>query len=172
MKISVAGRDRTEDLGPGLRRQAEAMTRLDPRRQPARIPEEIGALALARAKSDAEYLEQFARLVRYRDAVDTFDYNIPRKPGLTGFLMGRLKGFLWKLLRYQHDRIAFRQNMINGLYTSGLEFEIVARRKEIAELEQRVAELEKQMVSYGFRQQPDLSRGFAPEPAAIPRNTG
>lgn len=143
MKIVVAGQDRTRELEPELRRTVEAMARLAPRRQPARVPAEISALALMRAASDAEYLNQLIRLIRCRDAVDTLDFYIPRRPGLTGLCLARLKAFLWKLLRYQHDRIAFRQNLINTLLSSALEFESVARQKEMADLRRRVAELEK-----------------------------
>lgn len=144
MKLSIAGRDRTQDLGPALRRQAEIMARGDDRHQPARIAADISALALARAKSDAEYMDHLIRLIRYRDAVDTPDFDIPRKPGLAGLIMARFKAFLWKLLRYQHDRIAFRQNLINTQLTSALEFEFTQRQKEMADLKRRVAELEKQ----------------------------
>lgn len=144
MKLSIAGHDRTQDLGPELRQQAAIMARGDDRHQPARIAAHISALALARAQSDTEYLDHLIRLIRYRDAVDTLDFDIPRKPGLAGLCMTRLKAFLWKLLRYQHDRIAFRQNLINTQLTSALEFEFTQRQKETDDLKRRVAELEKQ----------------------------
>lgn len=149
MKIMIAGQDRTRDVGESLRRQAGAMQGAPACRKPACFPEEISALALARAKSDAEYMEELIRLILYRDAVDTFDFTIPRKPGLAGRLKTGLKAFLWKLLRYQHDRIAFRQNLINGLYSSALEFEVALRRKEAADLKRRVSELEKHSGSRG-----------------------
>ena len=144
MKLSVAGQDRIQDLGQALHQQAEAMERGPARRKLVPLPPEISALALARAQSDAEYMDHLIRLIRYRDAVDTLDFDIPRKPGLAGLIMTRLKAFLWKLLRYQHDRIAFRQNLINTQLTSALEFEFTQRQKETADLKRRVAELEKQ----------------------------
>ncbi len=143
MKISVAGRDRTQDLGPDLRRQAENMARGDTSRQPAKLPDSISALALRKATSDADYLNELIRLLRWRDGVDTLPFHIPCRPGLCGRLAVRIKEVFWKLLRYQHDRIAFRQNLINTQLTSALEFEIVQRQKEADELKQRVAELEK-----------------------------
>ena len=142
MKISIAGHDCTQDLGPALRRQAEIMARGDDHHQPARIAANIGALALARTKSDADYLDHLIRLIRYRDAVDTLDFDIPRKPGVVGLGMARFKAFLWKLLRYQHDRITFRQNLINGLYSSALEYEVALRQKTVADLDQRLQRLE------------------------------
>jgi len=144
MKLNVAGQDRTQTLGPALRQQAEIMARGDDHHQPARIAADISALALARAKSDADYLAHLIRLIRHRDAVDTLAFDIPRKPGLAGRCMQRLKALLWKLLRYQHDRITFRQNLINTQLTSALEFEVAQRQKEMADLKRRVAKLEKQ----------------------------
>lgn len=144
MKISIAGQDRIRDLGQALRQQAEAMAHGAASRKLAPLPPEISALALARAKSDAEYMEHLIRLISYRDAVNTLNFDIPRKPGLAGLIMTRLKAFLWKLLRYQHDRIVFRQNLINTQLTSALEFEFTQRQKETADLKRRVAELEKQ----------------------------
>ena len=143
MKLNVAGQDRTQDLGQAMRQQAAAMERRDARGKPAQLPADISALALARAKSDADYMDHLIRLIRYRDAVDTLDFEIPRKPGLAGLCLKRLKAFLWNLLRYQHDRITFRQNLINTQLTSALEFEVSQRQKETADLKRRVAELEK-----------------------------
>ena len=143
MKLSIAGQDRTRDLGQALRQQAEAIECGAASRKLAPLPSEISALALARAKSDAEYMDHLIRLISYRDAVATLDFDIPRKPGLAGLIMTRLKAFLWKLLRYQHDRIVFRQNLINTQLTSALEFEFTRWQKETADLKRRVAELEK-----------------------------
>jgi len=158
MKLIVAGQDRTQDLGQVLRRQAEIITRAEAGRKPAGITPEISALALAQAKSDAGYLDQLVRLLRYRDAVDTLDFDIPRKPGVAGLFMARIKAFLWKLLRYQHDRIVFRQNMINGLHTSALEYEIALRQQAVADLDQRLKRLESQLAP-GTASQPQASPG-------------
>ena len=143
MKIFVANKDRTADLGADIRAAAQVLMRGGEREVPAQLPPDLSALSLTRGKSDADYLANLIRLIRYRDAVDTLDFDIPRKPGLAGLIMSRIKAFLWKLLRYQHDRIAFRQNLINTQLTSGLAFEVAARQKEIAELKRRVTELEK-----------------------------
>ena len=144
MKLSVAGRDRTHDLGRELRRQAGVMERGEANHKPksALVAPEI--MPLARAQSEAEYLDQLIGLIRCRNAVDTLDFAIPRKPGVVGLFMTKLKARLWKLLRYQHDRIAFQQNLINIQLTSALEFEVTQRQKETADLKRRVAELEQQ----------------------------
>jgi hypothetical protein len=145
MKITIAGRDRTDDLGPVLRRQAEIMARGDRKHQPDKLPDEISALALAQTKSAEDYLSELIRLLRYREGVDAaLPLHIPVRPGPGGRLIGQVKRGLWKLLRYQHEHMALRQNLINAQLTSALEFEIVQRRRETDDLKRRLAELEKQ----------------------------
>jgi len=145
MKISVAGQDRTHDLGRILRRQAEVMERGEnnPKPKPALVAPDI--IPLARVQSEAEYLDQLIGLIRSRNAVDTLDFAIPRKPGPGGRCLAKLKAFLWKLLRYQHDRIAFQQNLINALHGSALEYEIALRRKAVADLDRRLQRLESRL---------------------------
>lgn len=140
MKIIVANKDRTSDMGAEIRQSASALQH--GRCVPEFISPEISALCLLKAKSEDDYLREFVRILRYRDAVDTLDFDIPKKPGLFGLILAKLKVFLWKLLRYQHDRIAFRQNLINGTLTSALEFESACREKETAELKKRIEALE------------------------------
>ncbi len=142
MNISVAGQDAPQ-LAEQVRRTAADMQR--GARRPSAVSREIGALALAGAADDAAFHENFLRLLRYRDAVDTFDFDIPRRPGPAGWWLRQMKRCLWKLLRYQHDRIVFRQNLINGLFTQALESELLLRRRETAELRARLAALEKQI---------------------------
>ena len=109
---------------------------------PARISSDISAMMLLDARSEEEYRAEFLRLLRYRNGLDTFDFHIPRKPGPAGALAARFKGVLWRLLRYQHDRIAFQQNLINELAIDALEFQQDRLDRELAELRQRVAGLE------------------------------
>lgn len=142
MKILIAGQDRTQDLGAAIRNAAAGLKKLKGRAAPPRVSTEIGALALHQSTSDTEYYEHFIRLLRYRDAFDTCDFDIPRRRGLFGALMGGIKKFLWKLLRYQHDRIAFRQNLINSLFTNAFECEAVERKRGDGELQGRLEKLE------------------------------
>ena len=142
MKIIIAGQDCTKELGGEIWQRAAALKKLTGRAAPPKVSVEIGALALHKAASDADYLNHVVRLLRYRDAFDTYDFDIPRKPGLVGSVMARIKKVLWKLLRYQHDRIAFRQNLINGLFTSAVEFEMAERKRTDDELGSRLDKAE------------------------------
>lgn len=132
MNIMVAGKDRS----------AEFATRLAPPRPEARPPRflapEHSALALREARNTAEYQDRLLELIRIRRGISTADFPIPRKPGLLGAAMSRARAFLWKLLRYQHDRMAFQQNVLNELFSSALEFERDQRRQESDDLRRRL----------------------------------
>lgn len=142
MKILIAGQDRTLDVGAEIQQKAAELKKRRGRAAPPRISTEIGALALCKANSDSDYFEYFVKLLRYRDAFDTHDFDIPRRRGPLGAGMAKLKKILWKLLRYQHDRIAFRQNMINGLFTNAIELEAIERQRGDAVLRGRLDRLE------------------------------
>ena len=135
MKLVIAGQDCSADLGATLTTAARARPIGT---KPAQIPETLSALRLHDVTNESDYLAELLRLLRYRDNVDTLPFDIPRKPGLAGSLAARFKARLWKLLRYQHDRVTFRQNLINNLYSSTLEFQ----QREIHKLRQQVAALE------------------------------
>jgi hypothetical protein len=142
MKLIINGHDRTDDLGATL---VAAARQRPAGPKPAQLSEAISALHLRSATSEAAYLADLLRLLRYRDNVDTFDFDIPRKRGWRSALMTRFKSVLWTLLRYQHDRITGRQNLINHLYTSALECEQRQRAQEISELRRRLAEVEQKL---------------------------
>ena len=142
MKLIVAGQDCALSLGAEIRQRAAELKKRQGRAAPSQISPEIGALALCQARSDAEYLSHFVRLLRYRDAYDTYNFDIPRRAGFFGAVMAGFKKILWKLLRYQHDRIAFRQNLINSLFTNAIEFEIAERQRKDQELDVRLENLE------------------------------
>lgn len=142
MKLIVAGQDRTADVGARLQEDAARLRQGTGRKAPSWIPPDVQTHGLLHTPSQAAYLRELIRLLRYRDGVDTLDFVIPARPGFKGRLLGYLKRFLWKLLRYQHDRIAFRQNSINGYFASALEYENADREASLAALQHRVAALE------------------------------
>jgi hypothetical protein len=136
MKILVAGKDRTQALAPLLSEDARRRGQ-DPRC--LFLDWSVNALSLADAPSGEAYLDKFLHLTRHKNHVDTRVFDIPRRPGPAGRLLAAFKRLLWKLLRYQHDRVTFRQNLINSNVTALLEFQ----RDEIRRLAARVAELER-----------------------------
>jgi len=138
MKIFISGKDRTADVGMSI--AAEATQRMkDPRCAFLGWP--INALSLGDVNNEGSFSDRYLQLLRAKSHVNTLDFDIPRRPGLVGSVQGAIRKFLWKLLRYQHDRITFRQNLINSQLASALEFE----REEKKKLAGRVAELEKRL---------------------------
>jgi len=138
MRIVVAGKDQTLDIGSEL-------TRRSTRHQGALSPwsPADSALSLKASRDMTDYLERYGKLMRLRYALCTDPFSIPGKPGMEGHLMKKLKTVLWKLLRYQHDRMARQQNAINELVISAQDFQNSATRERLAVLEQRIQELEK-----------------------------
>ncbi len=138
MRIVVAGQDKTLEVGTDItRRAARHQGALSPWAAPD------SALSLKGSRDMADYLERFGKLMRLRYALCTEPFPIPGKPGQTGSLIKKLKSFLWKLLRYQHDRMAHQQNAINELVINAQEFQNSATSVRLAALEQRIQELER-----------------------------
>jgi hypothetical protein len=139
MNLTVAGKDRTGDLG---RQMAEEAARLRTSGSIGALSPEHSALVLKSAADRADYLRRFIELLRLRHGLRTADYHIPRGPGLRGKVALVLKTVLWKLLRYQHDRMAFQQNAVNELAIDALEFQQGQFAGELADLRRRLAALE------------------------------
>ena len=139
MNITVAGKDRAGELGRTL---AEEGARLKSAGSIGALAPQHCALALKEFTDRDDYMRRFIGLLQLRHGVRTADFYIPRGPGLRGRVALAVKTFLWKLLRYQHDRITFQQNLINELTLDALEFQQDRLGRELAELRQRVAGLE------------------------------
>ncbi len=137
MYLGIAGQDRSSDIGADLTRRAA-------RHKGALSPwaPQDSALSLKDSRDPDDYLARTCRLLRLRYALSTEPFPILGKPGATGTFLCRVKGFLWKLLRYQHDRMAFQQNSINELVISTLDLQRATSQQAIATLEQRIRTLE------------------------------
>jgi hypothetical protein len=131
LKLQVAGKDRSGDLGREIAGVAAARSDHGLATQ---IAYEMDVLGLRSAGSTAEYLDRHVGILRVRNQVDPSAFEGP---------MGRVRRFLWNLLRYQHDWTSFRQNSINVQLSYELEFEKEERKKQVAELDRRIRELEK-----------------------------
>ena len=144
MRLTVANVDRTGDLGQEIARAAGAMVAAKTRDElPIFLSTGDSVLSLRSAKKEGEYLDRLTNLMLSRTGVGTFDFHIPRKPGLLGSVVATIRQFLWKVLRYQHDRVAFQQNSINIQLTAAIEFMRAEYEQKIETLEKKVAELEK-----------------------------
>lgn len=140
MNLTVAGKDRTGDWG---RQVAAEAAQLQAAGAVGALSPEHSALALKASADRADYLRRYVGLLRLRHGVRTAEYYVPRGPGWRGRVAAAVKIFLWKLLRYQHDRIAFQQNAVNELAIDALEFQLDEWGRETADLKRRVAALER-----------------------------
>ena len=141
MNLTIAGKDRSGDLGRDV--AAEAW-RLQASGTIGALSPEHSALVLKASADRANYLCRYVDLLRLRHGIRTVDYYIPRASGLRGRASAAVKAVLWKLLRYQHDRMAFQQNAVNELAIDALEFQRDETERELTDLKRRVAALEQE----------------------------
>lgn len=139
VKIQVAGTDRSEALSAEVAAEARALAMRDDAPEFLKYP--FSAVFLNTSKSGAEYLDRMLSLLTDKTGVSNEPFYVPRKPGLVGNLSAAFKRVLWKLFRYQHDRVAFQQNMINLQLTAAIEFMHAERKKEVAALKREIAAL-------------------------------
>jgi hypothetical protein len=140
MKVFVRGEDRTDSLGALV---TEAAEKLESAELEETMRRESDVLALRETRDEAQFQARHAKLLRSRDRLDTSRFVLPPPEGVVGKIAFFLRMFLWKLLRYQHDWVAFVQNGINVQQTQQMEMERRNRKRDFADLEKRVAALEK-----------------------------
>lgn len=140
MKIWIGTEDVSESLGRDVAVLAGQRASLgSPRFHDPRV----SALSLRECRSETEFLSRFMQHLRWRHGATAEPFDIPRRPGVIGAFLQVLRRFLWKLLRYQHDRMVFQQNMINEMIIHGLEFEMESSRQRISALESELARLKR-----------------------------
>ena len=144
MRLRVADKDMTGDLGREIVDAARDMAASKSKDElPIFLRPEDSVLSLRSARNEAEYLDRLTTLMLSRTGIGTLDFHIPRKPGLVGSAGAAMKRILWKLFRYQHDRVAFQQNSINIQLTAAIEFMQAEYEQRIRALENRISDLEK-----------------------------
>lgn len=139
MKILIAGKPLDESMMDEVKKCAASLAADDSIRPRlgSLDTELLGGIPDA-IRGDRKFME----LLRHKSQIDTLDFVIPRKPGFTGWMMQRLRRILWKLLRYQHDRMVTRQNRVNAWIISALESKTESLQIEVDELRDRLSRLE------------------------------
>jgi len=140
MRIRIDGEERAA-LGAEIAERARRLR--ESGGGPRFLAPQHSALLLREAVSEEEYDRRYARLLQMRCGVDPGDFKVPHRKGAAGMLAGWVRVLLWKLLRHQHERMAFQQNIINELLAAAVEFERRRRRRETADLRRRIEQLEK-----------------------------
>jgi hypothetical protein len=139
MKLIIAGKDRSSDLGQQMadrakqRVQSNSISFLSPQHSALRLKEEI---------TSEGYLGQYIQLLRIRHGVSTAPFAVPARAGLSGRIMAMVRRFLWRLLRYQHDRTTFQQNLINELLIDGIEMQQKMMQDKTERIMKRMETLE------------------------------
>ncbi len=139
MRLTVNGIDRADTLGAELEQAAAALRRTHTVRS---LSPGHSALSLLEADSGEDRIRRLLELTRLRHGIRTDDFEMPVRPGRLGQLILKFKQRLWRALRYQHDRIAFQQNLVNELVIHTLETLHAEHGRERDALRARLAALE------------------------------
>ncbi|MDD4870172.1 MAG: hypothetical protein PHR77_06395 [Kiritimatiellae bacterium] len=142
MNLIIAGKDRTSDIGQQIVNRAKQRVQNSP--VPFLSPQH-SALCLKDEITADGYLKQFVRLLKMRHGASTAPFPIPARAGLSGRIMAVLRRVLWKLLRYQHDRITFQQNLINELFITGIEIQQKTIQGKMDGISKRLETLESEV---------------------------
>ena len=142
LRVSVAGRDRTADLGVAVVREANLRRN---EWMEGQLAGEKDVLALPSAASVAMFQSRFLDVLRARLMVDPSLFTTPSGPGFLGALMLQVRIFLWRMFRYQHNWMVFHQNAVNAQLFYAVLFESEERARQVRELAARVRDLEAQI---------------------------
>jgi hypothetical protein len=141
MRVYVGGDERTDGLGREVEAAGRAL-RAHPDAVP-QVEEFHSALILREAQNTSDYVQKLLDLLVLKSGGSTSDFYIQRRPGLIGALSAKFKQILWKLLRYQHERLLSQQNAVNTQLTVALQFMHEEHKREIQSLRGRIDELER-----------------------------
>lgn len=138
--ILIAGKDCTQNLSPAM---SEATVRMHSLGECYYLAPHMSSLRLRDARNESELVAIYAELMRFRHHVGFSDLRPSAPRNLRDRILNTLRGFLWKLLLYQHEKSFFRQNLINSHFTGLLELQARHFAREIARLQSEVAALRK-----------------------------
>ena len=94
-------------------------------------------------RQDDKFLEYYLNCMRDAVFVNIGDFEILERRKALAPLLVSFKRLIWKLLKFYTYRLWSQQNEVNGLLLSATEAVDNRYREKIAELEARIAELEK-----------------------------
>jgi len=133
MKIIIAGKDRTRDVGTDIVNNAG---KLFDRELLRLLDGEKDLLAIGGFKGSDNFLGEFIRLLRFRNSIDYTELNeafLSRS-----FLIRFIRKVLWKLINPFNNWFAFKQNAINRSLLYAIEFKRDERLKELTNLKKEI----------------------------------
>jgi hypothetical protein len=100
---------------------------------------------LLNLKGEEDFLPFFLDCLKDAVFIDINDFEIFEKRRFLGKPLVLLKKTIWKLMKFYTYRLWSQQNQVNGLLLTATESIETRYRDRMATLEQRVADLEKQV---------------------------
>lgn len=100
---------------------------------------------LLNLKGEEDFLPFFLDCLKDAVFIDINDFEIFEKRRFLGRPLVLLKTTIWKLMKFYTYRLWSQQNQVNGLLLTATESIETKYRDRVAALEQRVADLEKQV---------------------------
>jgi len=139
MNIWIGGKQQGDVMNDEINRRASDLLN-DPLLKPQ--PGSLDTDLLGNVKDTNQGNVKFLEMLRHKSQIDTQTFTVPRKPGLMGEIMAKVRKFLWKILRYQHDRMSTRQNRVNSWIISLVESRTETLQADMNQLQERLAKLE------------------------------
>lgn len=136
MKILVGGEDRTDVVGEMVTKGVGRLHRHPD--APEFVHPDYSALTLRDAEDTSAYLHRLIDLIRKRSELSTIPARVSHGQGIVTTIKASIRWLMWRVLRYQHDRMAFQQNIVNTQMTSALEFLLEEQSRELSELRARI----------------------------------
>ena len=94
-------------------------------------------------KDDESFMERYLVCLREIVPVDINDFEILERRSRLAPLSKALKKVIWKLLKFYTYRLWSQQNQTNNVLLAAIEIMDRRHKKEVAELRDRIAELER-----------------------------
>ncbi len=141
MVLTVAGKDRSDDLGRDINAAAKALN--NPILQKS-IDDGAAVLALGEADTEDDFIDDYLKVFGARTQVDLSRCSLPdgASSGVGGRVVGLVRKFVWRLLRFAFEWNVFHQNVVNEQQAIALAHEVRLRKRENDDLRKRIDELE------------------------------
>ena len=141
MQLKIGGNERTNDLARQFAAEAAGL------RLPGferRLSDELSILDLKNAEDEAAFLDKLVEIYGERTQIDLAKCRLPSgSGGAVSKLVGALRSFIWRLLKFAFGWLVFNQNVINEQQVVALAHEVRLRQKENADLRSRIEEIER-----------------------------
>jgi hypothetical protein len=141
MRLKIGGKERTDDLARRFAAEAAGMNLPGFERL---LSDELSILDLRDAEDEAAFLDKLVEIYGERTQIDLEKCRLPSgSGGAVSKLVGALRSFAWRLLKFAFGWLVFNPNVINDQQVTALAHEVRLRQKENAELRSRIEELER-----------------------------